>query len=103
MHCGNYAAAKAQLEELLKLVEEKGALFWKASVMMSQAISLVLLGKAADAVQMFTRWIGHYQSTGATLVLPYRLSYLARAYTELGQFDDAWRCIDEAISMIATT
>ncbi|MFZ0208457.1 MAG: adenylate cyclase, partial [Roseiarcus sp.] len=103
MHCGNYAAAKAQLDELLVLVEEKGALFWKASVMMSQAVSLVLLGKAADAVQMFTRWLGLRQSTGATLGLPYRLSYFARAYMELGQFDNAWRCIDEAISMIATT
>ena len=70
MHFGNYAAGKAQFEELLVLVKEKGALFWKAPVMMSQAVSLVLLGKAADAVQMFTRWIGPYQSTGATLVLP---------------------------------
>ena len=103
MHCGNYAAAKVQLEELLVLVEEKNALFWKARVMLFQAACLVLLGKAADAVQMFTRWIGARQSTGATLVLPYSLSYLARAYAELGQFDNAWRCIDEAISMIATT
>ncbi|HZZ25489.1 MAG TPA: hypothetical protein VFE60_24360 [Roseiarcus sp.] len=103
MHCENYAAATAQLEELLVLVEEKGALFWKAPVMMTQAVSLVLLGKAADAVQMFTRWFGAYQSTGATLVCPYRLSYFARAYMELGQFDNAWRCIEEAISMIAAT
>jgi predicted ATPase len=31
------------------------------------------------------------------------LSFLARAYVELGQLDKAWGCIDEAISMIETT
>ena len=31
------------------------------------------------------------------------LSYLARAHAELGQFDDAWRCIDEAMTAIETT
>ena len=103
IHCGNYAVAKAQLDELLVLVEEKGALFWKAPIMLFQAASLVLLGKAADAVQMFTCSIGPYQSTGATLNVSYLLSYFARAYVELGQFDNAWRCINEAISMIETT
>jgi predicted ATPase len=28
---------------------------------------------------------------------------LARAYVELGQFDDAWRCIVEAMTAVATT
>ena len=28
---------------------------------------------------------------------------LARAYAELGQFDDAWRCIGEAMTAIETT
>ena len=38
-----------------------------------------------------------------TLTLPYLFSFLAKAYVELGQFDKAWGCIDEAISMIETT
>jgi tetratricopeptide (TPR) repeat protein len=78
MHCGNYAAANSQLEELLILVEEKGALFWKAPVMLYVATILVLLGKAADAVQMFTSWLSPYQSTGATLTLPYFFHFLRK-------------------------
>ena len=35
--------------------------------------------------------------------MPLYLSYLARAYAELGQFDDAWRCIDEAMTAVETT
>jgi class 3 adenylate cyclase/predicted ATPase len=103
MHCGNYATANAQLEELLILVEEKGALFWKPVVMMFVAISLVLLGKTADAVQMFSSWISAFQSTGATLTVPYCFAFFAKAYVELGQFDKAWGCIDQAISLIETT
>ena len=30
--------------------------------------------------------------------LPKELSYLAKAYADLRQFDDAWRCIEEAIT-----
>jgi predicted ATPase len=40
---------------------------------------------------------------GATVWLPKELSYLAKAYAELGQFEDAWRCIEEAITHIQTT
>ena len=35
--------------------------------------------------------------------MPLYLSYLARAYAELGQFDDAWRCIGEAKTAVETT
>ena len=31
------------------------------------------------------------------------MSYVARAYAELGQFDDAWRCIAEAMTAAETT
>jgi predicted ATPase len=33
---------------------------------------------------------------------PYWLSLLASAHAELGQFDDAWRCIEEAVTEIET-
>ena len=35
--------------------------------------------------------------------MPLSLTYLTRAYAELGQFDDAWRSIGEAVTMIETT
>ena len=34
---------------------------------------------------------------------PFWLAYLARAHAELGQFDEAWRCIGEAITAVETT
>ena len=35
--------------------------------------------------------------------MPLPLSYLARAYAGLGNFDDAWRCIGEAMTAVETT
>jgi predicted ATPase len=101
--CGNYGAAKAQADELVTLSEEKNSLFWKALGMMLQGFLSALTGKATETVRMISSGITAYRSTGATnqLVLP--LSYLARAYAELGQFDDAHRCIREAMTAVETT
>jgi predicted ATPase len=41
--------------------------------------------------------------TGSTVNRPVYLSLLARAYGELGQFDDAWSHIGEAITAVETT
>ena len=101
--CGNYAAANAQADELVALADEKGALFWKACGMLMQGCVLALTGKASDAVQMITSGIAAWRSTGATVWMPSYLSYLARAHAELGQFDDAWRCIGEAMTAMETT
>jgi predicted ATPase len=103
MLCGNYAAASAQSDEVVALASEKGALLFKAIGILNQGCVLPLTGKAADAVQMITSGITALRSTGATFRLPLYLPYLATAYAELGQFDDAWRCIAEAMTAIETT
>jgi class 3 adenylate cyclase/predicted ATPase len=100
--CGNYAAANAQLDDLAALVDEKGAALWKPLRMMYQGGLLVLTGKAADAVRMITSGVAAWRSMGATTPVLF-LSYLAKAYSELGQFDDAWRCIGEALAAVETT
>ena len=101
--CRNYATANAEADELVALADEKGTVMFKASGMMLQGRILPLTGKASEAVQMLTSGIAAYRSTGATVWLPFYLSYLATAYAELGQVDEAWRCTDEALTAIETT
>jgi predicted ATPase len=101
--CGNYAAANAEADELVALAKEKGALFWKALGMSVQGCIFALTGKAADAVKMITSGITAWRSTGSTLWMPLHLSYLASAYAELGQFENACRCIGEAMRAAETT
>jgi class 3 adenylate cyclase/predicted ATPase len=101
--CGSYATAKALADELVPLAEEKGTSWWKAFGMMEQGRLLGLTGKASDAVQMLTSVTTAYQATGATLFMPWHLSDLAMACAELGQLDDAWRSISEAMTAIETS
>ena len=101
--CGSYATANAQSDEVVPMTDEQGSVFWKAFGMLNQGCVLALTGEAADAVQMITRGLTAYRSTGTTMWMPTYLSYLARAYAGLGQFDDAWRCIGEGMKTIETS
>jgi predicted ATPase len=101
--CANYAAANAQADELIALADEKGALLWKTSKMTLKGQLFAVIGKASDAVPMITSGISALRSMGVKVFMPSYFSYLARAYADLGQFDDAWRCVGEAISTIETT
>ncbi len=103
IHCAKYAAANGEAHELVVLVHEKGAVFWKAHGMLLQGCVLALTGKASDAVQMISSGITAFRATGTASLMPAYLSYLARAHAELGQFDDAWRCIREAMTAVETT
>ena len=100
---GNYAIATARCQELIALSEEKGSLYWKANGMTQRGCVLASTAKAADAIQTITSGISAYRSTGATLYSPSWLSYLAKAHAELGQFDEAWRYINEATTAVETT
>ena len=101
--CGNYAAANAEANELIVLGDEKGAAFWKGGGIAHQGSVMIPTGKAASAVHTITSGISAWRSTGAAVFVPWWLTCLTRAYAELGNFDDAWRCIGEAITAIETS
>jgi predicted ATPase len=103
IHCAKYAAAKGEADELVALVHERGAFFWKAHGMLLQGCMLAMTGNASDAVQMISSGIAAFRATGTASLMPAYLSYLARAHEELGQFDDARRCIREAMTAVETT
>jgi tetratricopeptide (TPR) repeat protein len=102
MFCGNYAAANALLNELAALVDEQRAWAFKGLGMSMRGCVFALTGKASSAVRMITAGITAYRSLGLTALMPLFLSYLAIARAELGQLDDAWRCIGEAMNLIET-
>jgi predicted ATPase len=102
VHCGKYAAANERAGELIALAEDKGSLFWKSYGMMNQGCVLAFNGKAADAVRVITSGLTAYRSTGSTVFRTFFLSSLARAHSDLDHFDDACRCIDEAMTAIET-
>jgi class 3 adenylate cyclase/predicted ATPase len=101
--CGNYATARKHSDELVALADEKGALLWKLTGMMIQGILLASTGDPSNAVAKIISAMIGLPSTGATVWKPWYSSILAMAYAALDQFDDAWRCINEAMTAAETT
>jgi class 3 adenylate cyclase/predicted ATPase len=101
--CRNLAAAAARAQELIALGQEKGSVVWKARGMMSQGSVLALAGRASDAIDMLISGMNAWRTTGATQILPLNLQHLARAHAELGQFEEAWCRIGEAMTAAETT
>jgi predicted ATPase len=101
--CGNFAMATAEARESVALADEKGALVFKAVGTVTLGCSLAESGEAGNAIQMIATGITALRASGATLWVSLHVSHLARAYMMLGQFDDAWSCINEAITAVDTT
>ena len=103
IRCGDYAPANLQIDELIAFADEKGAVFWKAHGMCVKGVLSAIGGNASDAIHMLTSGIATYRSTASTASVSWYLSYLARAYADVNQFNHAWRCVGEAITEVETT
>ena len=101
--CGDYGAANAFSDELITLAEQTNSMGWKPLARMNEGCVFSLTGKASNAVQILAPGITAFRSTGGTVFVPFHLLNTARANAELGKFDDAWRCIDEATTAVETT
>ena len=100
---GNDATVSAVSDELALLADEKDAFFWKGLGLSVRGCLSATTGNAAEAIHMLTSGIAPFRLTGATLWMPLHTSYLMRAYADLGQLDDAWRCVSDAVGVIETT
>ena len=103
LECGKYNAVSGYADELTELADEKALLFWRASGMLAQGCALAMCGRASDGVQMITSGIAAWRSTGSTMWLPLYLLQPAKAHLNLKQFDEAWRCIGEALTAVEKT
>jgi class 3 adenylate cyclase/predicted ATPase len=101
--CGNYATADTLFGELVALANEKGTLWWKALGMSEQGYLFALTDKASKAVDTITASLAVWRSTGSTVFVPLSFLHSATAYAELGELDDARRCIGEAMTAVETT
>ena len=71
--------------------------------MSERACIQLVTGDTSAAVNQLKLGTTTLCSTGATLFVPWLQSNLARAYGDLGELDDARRCIDEATTTMRTS
>ena len=101
--CGNDEIASRQANELVVLADEKGSALWKAFGVLLQGVVLAQTGRPSEAGQTITSGISALRATGSTLWMPFWSSCLAKSCISLGQTDEAWRCINEAMTTIKTS
>ena len=95
--CRDYATASRLVNELVTLADDKDTSFWKACGMINKGLLLASTGKVLDGIHTSSSAIAAFQSTGATLCLPYYSSCLAMNHAKIDQFEDARRLIREAM------
>ena len=100
---GDHRKAQEISEKLFNLAAQKGSILWKSFAASNEGCVAALNDQPLRASQKITAAITDWHSTGATLLIPLWSSHLALAYAQLGEFDSAWRCIDQAMAAIATT
>ena len=103
LFCGQISTARAEADELVVLADETGEPYFKALGLMIQGLVYASDDGSPDAVGRLEFALSAYRSMEATLFTPNVLSHLAEAHASLGEFDDAWRCIDDAITTIETS
>jgi predicted ATPase len=103
IHCGHYTAVNMQADELVALAEKNGTVLWRACGLMIKGCVFASTGEASKAIDLITSGMAAWRSTRQTNWIPLFLSYLALAHAELSQFDEAWRCIGDAIATMETT
>ena len=93
--------SRREVEELIALAHEKGALFWKANGMSSR-FSVCPHRQSHDAVHIDHR--NHRISVnGGNTLDTVVLVMFGEGVCGIGQFDDARNCIAEALTAIKTT
>jgi predicted ATPase len=103
LHAGRGDEAAPLIGELVELADGKGTHYWKSYGLLLRGWLVLQQGEPAQAVEIIRSAMADMRSTGATGYAPWYLSVLARAHAELRQFDDARRCISEALSTMAAT
>ena len=104
---GNYEEVDSLAASLVTLAQEKGGMLWKAGGMAARGGLLVLTGTSdvlkAEAIETLLTGMTTWSSTGATVWMPWYQAYLGKARAELGQFDNAWSDVQDAVTAIGST
>ena len=92
----------ARSNEIITLAEEKAAPVWQVWGTINKGCVSALTGENSGGLDLLITAVAAWQSIGAAYQMWFLLN-LAKAYAEVRQFDDAWRCCDEAMLAIQTT
>jgi class 3 adenylate cyclase/tetratricopeptide (TPR) repeat protein len=101
---GTYDTAARQIDNLMSMAKEMEGSYWTAAGMILQGCMFALTGKSSTAIELINAGITVSRAKGSNLLrMPWYLSCTSRAHAALGQLDQAWRCLDDAVTAMDTT
>ncbi len=90
-------------QTLVTLEREYGFATNVSRTAIEQGCVLVRRGELTEGIQLLVEGINQHRATGAQIMLPYSLSFLAEAYGQQGQFAEGLATINEAIHLTETS
>jgi predicted ATPase len=90
-------------DELLALSNEHGFSLYGGYAIAHRGRSLTALGQAQEGLVLLTQGLAAIRATGAVLITPMLLMFLAEAYAMLGHLVEGLKCLAEAAQIIETT
>ena len=97
---GEAREADELAEAALALSTKHGFTFWTAMISFLQGWSLCLQGRGAEGVARMRTGFADALATGAKTMRPVFCALLAEAYGQVGQLDEAWRMLSDALDAV---
>jgi class 3 adenylate cyclase/predicted ATPase len=98
-HCRLGPVVQARGEEEMAVATEQGFPFWHALGTLHKGAGLLLQGRREEALSLLLKGFSAFRATGAEVRVPSYLGMLGDAYTQLGQFEDAHKALDEGLAV----
>jgi DNA-binding winged helix-turn-helix (wHTH) protein/tetratricopeptide (TPR) repeat protein len=110
LYAGMVKHLRGEYDEVWRLAQKMSALAREYELPLAATLATLLQGGMAvqsgapeDGTALLTTGLAQYRATGARLLVPYFLSFLAEGYSQQGKVNEARQAVDEALDLTATT
>jgi predicted ATPase len=95
--------AQERAEAAILLAQEQGFSFWIPYGSLLCGWALAQQGQAQEAIEQINQGLRAYRATGAEILRPYFLAFLAEAHGTLGEPETGLTVLTEALTLAETT
>jgi predicted ATPase len=99
LNCRLGAEIDAIAEEEITIASQQGFALWHATGTFFKGARMFLHGEMEKALPLLLKGLDAFRSSGAELTLPFQLSILGEAFTQLGRLDDARHALNEGLAL----
>jgi len=96
-------AAQERAEASIILFQEQGFPLWRAIGPLMRGWALAHQGQAQEGIAQITEGLRAFRATGVEIGRPWRLAFLAEAYSIMGQPEAGLTALAEALTLVDTT